>query len=511
MKLTIVFVVCLCNLSTVACGQYEERVALLYSSLKEDSLTELFAFYHLFPNEQLGQKAFSKGWDLINKHRVDKCEMVNLFEIPSIDIEMVVSLATLQSYQNRQILSNEQLQLIDNISNHLMNRKLKGHMVWSIEETALLKDDEVDVARAILLHQFGPKERNEILSYEASLDMMALQILAKLDENPTYDQMIEKINLFIFHEMHFRFPPHSMWAKDVDLYTFLPSVLDNRHGVCLGVSILYLSLAQRLGLPLEVITPPGHIYLSFNGVEKKINIETTARGIHLEDEVYLGINTKGLKKRSIKEVVGLNFFNAAATAWHKDDYKKAIELYLKANAYIENDPTIHTFLGYNYLFIGDEKKGKEHLEIAKNHIDKEVVYGDTTIEDFLNGNVDANSIRIVYQEVDETRESILKKQNQIKNLLQNFPNFRDGLFHLAITFLQLGRSNEAYEALKQYNKLDQNNPTVEYYLTNIAMQRYEFKEAYKYIRNCEHLLNKANHKPKALTSLQYSLRTTSRQ
>ena len=74
----------------------------------------------------------------------------------------------------------------------------------------------------------------------------------------------------------FRFPPHSLYAKDIDVYTFLPSVLDSRRGVCLGVSILYLCLAQRLDLPLEAMTPPGHIYVRYG---EDLNIETTARGI----------------------------------------------------------------------------------------------------------------------------------------------------------------------------------------------------------------------------------------
>src|SRR5207237_2545338 len=96
----------------------------------------------------------------------------------------------------------------------------------------------------------------QIQSYEANLDLMALQLRARLGDKTDPLSMIRAMNDYIFSEMHFRFPPQSLFAKEIDVYTFLPSVIDQRRGVCLGVSILYLCLAQRLGLSLEAITPP---------------------------------------------------------------------------------------------------------------------------------------------------------------------------------------------------------------------------------------------------------------
>ena len=141
-----------------------------------------------------------------------------------------------------------------------------------------LAPEEIDLSRGLLLFQFDDKEevQEEIKQYEAILDIMALQIAARLSPHPTDEEKIEAINHFIFHEMRFRFPPHSLYAKDIDLYTFLPSVLDNRQGVCLGVSILYLCIAQRLELPLEIITPQGTSTSAMQEKTTVINIETTA-------------------------------------------------------------------------------------------------------------------------------------------------------------------------------------------------------------------------------------------
>ena len=158
--------------------------------------------------------------------------------------------------------------------------------------------------------------------------------------------------------MQFRFPPHSLYAKDIDLYTFLPSVLDSRKGVCLGVSILYLCLAQRIDLPLEIITPPGHIYVRYRNKESITNIETTARGINLPSDTYLGINTRKLMQRTIKEVIGMAFVNQASAVWGKEDYLTTVSLYEKSALYLPDDPLLKMFLGFNYLFIGKKRKEK---------------------------------------------------------------------------------------------------------------------------------------------------------
>ena len=490
-------------------GKYEEKLNVLYDSLDPDSLSELVAFYHLYSKHDAGEKAYKRFWQLINFHRPYPISPFNTITFPDIDLSSIVSLVTKQSYENLPDISSDALGEIEYITSHLQNRKLKGSKVWTKKELQALNSDEIDIARALLIHQYGDSEKNKIRTYEAYLDLMALQILARLPRKPSHIQLLEAINHFIFIEMGYRFPPHSMWAKDVDLYTFLPSVLDSRHGVCLGVSILYLSLAQRLDLPLTVVTPPGHIYLSYQMHGEKINIETTARGIHMPDETYLNINTCKLQKRNLKEVVGLNFINAAATAWGHNDHVKALEFYNEASPYLPDDRLLSIFMGYNYLFVGEVVKGRELLLKARDNPSQEDVYSDTTLIDYLDGKIDIEGIQSIYQMVDETRESIFKKQHQIEDILDRNPKFREGIFHLAITWLQLGRNGEALKVLDQYHNLDHNNPTVEYYLSIISMQRMQFKKSYSHLRRLKSVLRRKHHEPQALSSLEKGLRQES--
>jgi len=45
-----------------------------------------------------------------------------------------------------------------------------------------------------------------VRNYEAQLDFMALQVLARLPLDPTPSQIIKEINQLLFFEMRYRFP-----------------------------------------------------------------------------------------------------------------------------------------------------------------------------------------------------------------------------------------------------------------------------------------------------------------
>lgn len=485
----------------------EQKLQAIYNSLDPKSISQLFAFYDLYPETKQGKEALTKAWNLIDSHREEKNIAFEGFIFPELDITTLIALVNKQPYEHELLLSKEQLTQIQLLCSHLKNRSLKGFSAVSREEVLTLPTEEVDLGRALLLFQYENAKDPlfEIEKYEATLDLMALQVLAKLDKNATSLEKIHAINAFIFHEMKFRFPPHSLWAKDIDVYTFLPSVIDNRQGVCLGVSILYLCIAQRLGVNLEIITPPGHIYVRFNDGEKLLNIETTARGINTPSEMYLGINTKSLHERNMKEVVGLAFMNQASVMLHKKDYRQAIDLYKKALLFTDDD-LLKMLLGISYLMEYEFEKAEPLLQEVSGKSFEGSVYKETMPEDFLAGNATVDAIEAVFLSVDETRESIVEKQKILVSCLEECPKFRAGNLQLAVTWLQLGRGKEAKEALKKCHELDPNDPTVNYYLSILSMQRLEYEEAWNFLTQTNTILEKADHDPKILRSLDYQLR-----
>lgn len=476
----------------------------LYTSLDPTSISQHFAFYELYPDTPLGKEALNHALELLRGNVHSEAFF------PS-DLQPIIAFINrLPDAQNTPVLQEKQLAFIEQIAKHLKNRHLKGFGIWDKASLETFSSEEIDLARALFLaemEQDSPDARLKARSYEANIDLMALQILARLPANPSSRDKIRAMNDYIFGELRFRFPPHSLWAKDIDVYTLLPSVLDSRRGVCLGVSILYLCLAQRLDLHLEAITPPGHIFVRFVDPENGeiVNIETTARGIDLPSEVYLGIETRKLQSRTLREVVGLALMNQASVTWHHGDFNRTTALYEAAGHFLPNDYLLNMFLGYNYLFANRIDDGKKLLKKIQGQIPDHMITADTVSEDYLNGKADPEAILAIYSEIDERRSSILEKQEKLKIVAERCPLFRQGILHLAITYLQLGREKEALPLLERYIRMHAEDPTVNYYLSAIYLQRFNFPQAWKYLKKAESVVYAKNHYPKTLRELRQEL------
>ncbi len=482
----------------------DNKTKTLYNSLDPQSIVQHLAFYELFPQTQEGSDALKVAWQLMTG-----MENPN---VPMAISSAPLAIGGLGSIVNRSSteppnFTAEQLQVIEQVGKRLLNRSLKGYYYRRESEILQLPPQEIDLARGVFISQLGESDLSfeKIRRYEAMLDLMALQIAARLSPNATPKEKIRQISKLVFEEMGYRFPPHSCYAKDIDVYTFLPSVLDSRRGVCLGVSILYLCLAQRLGLPLEMITPPGHIYVRYKSPNDEINIETTARGIHLDSEEYLSVNTRALQQRNIKEVIGLAHMNEAAAHWHKGLYSKALQSYQKASLYLPKDQSLIEFRGLNTVLSGNVPAGKALLEKVKDYVAEEEVTNNILVKEYLDGKIDEEGLKAIFMEVDETRESLLKKKDKLEASLVKYPYFSTGLFYLATVWLQLHREGEALELLERAHKLNPKDPTIQYYLSVLWMHRLDYEQAWIHLRLAEDLTSARNHNPKALIELRRHL------
>jgi regulator of sirC expression with transglutaminase-like and TPR domain len=66
----------------------------------------------------------------------------------------------------------------------------------------------------------------------------------------------------------------------------LPDLLKSKRGTCVSLVILYLSVAERLGLNVHAAATPVHLFVRYEGPEGVINIETLEQGRTVEDAEY---------------------------------------------------------------------------------------------------------------------------------------------------------------------------------------------------------------------------------
>lgn len=67
----------------------------------------------------------------------------------------------------------------------------------------------------------------------------------------------------------------------------LARILDGAKGNCLGLTMLYLAVAERVGLPLYGVSAPEHSFVRYDDGVTRINIEPTRGGKILRDRAYI--------------------------------------------------------------------------------------------------------------------------------------------------------------------------------------------------------------------------------
>jgi len=471
----------------------------MYEGLDPTSISEHLAFYQLHQDKEIGKKALQDAWKLMAP------EGQNIpFQFPAT-IDSFIQLIRPNDINKKAPLelSAEALTTIESIAKTLPNRKLKGYQITTAKAIDAIADVEIDLAHALLLLQtHSQDDQNKRRTFEAMLDVMALQILARTPMHASPEEKIREINQLIFHELGFRFPPHSNHEQAIDRYTFLSSVLESRRGVCLGVAILYLALGERLNLPLDIYTPPGHIFIGSNGT----NVETTMRGVHIHLDEYLTINTKELKKRALKEVLGMAYFNEAAPLLGAGKWKEASERYLKAVHYMPDDLLAQELYGATLLLSGQEKEGKKWLEKAASKQNEELISQDTLAEDIVRGKVSQEALRAFFMTTDETRQSIEEKKKALSVALSNCPEFRGGLFQLASLSFELSKPQEAIAYLEKLHAVDGNDISCEYFLAALYHSRHHDVKALYHLE-CAKKIVAAAHcpTPKPLKELEVAL------
>ncbi|MBI3015051.1 MAG: tetratricopeptide repeat protein [Candidatus Tectomicrobia bacterium] len=155
-------------------------------------------------------------------------------------------------------------------------------------------DESIDLARGALLIAQEEYPDLEINHYIRMLDDMALEVQARLPANQGPGQVIDVINQYLFDEMAFS-------GNREDYYnpknSFLNEVLDTRLGIPITLSIIYLELGWRLGLPLVGVGLPGHFIVGCKEDEGELLIDPYNAGSFLSaedcqqrlDQIYGGV------------------------------------------------------------------------------------------------------------------------------------------------------------------------------------------------------------------------------
>jgi len=141
-------------------------------------------------------------------------------------------------------------------------------------------DREINLAEAALLIAQEEYSTLDPGVYLGRLDAMAAALRARLPSSSSDTaKTIALISGFMFEEEGF--------AGNTDDYydprnSFLNDVMDRRLGIPITLSIVYLELGWRLGLPLEGVSFPGHFLVKLRTGDGNLVLDPFERGAYLD-------------------------------------------------------------------------------------------------------------------------------------------------------------------------------------------------------------------------------------
>jgi regulator of sirC expression with transglutaminase-like and TPR domain len=116
-------------------------------------------------------------------------------------------------------------------------------------------DERIDLARACLLIAEDAYPGLDVDGYVNEVARLALRLRARVATGAGAEDKVVELNQFLFDELGY--------TGNADHYydprnSYLNEVIDRRTGIPITLSVLYMEVGRRIGLPLEGISFPGH-------------------------------------------------------------------------------------------------------------------------------------------------------------------------------------------------------------------------------------------------------------
>ena len=145
----------------------------------------------------------------------------------------------------------------------------------------------INLALAALLFALDRHPELEILQYLAMLDALAEGAASVVPRNADGMVALEALGHYLCDGEGYRGKPQVYASTDG---SFLDRTLDRRTGLPITLSVIYLEVGWRIGLPLAGVGMPGHFIIKHEGVEATFfDPFTGGRAFHASEcEAVLG-------------------------------------------------------------------------------------------------------------------------------------------------------------------------------------------------------------------------------
>jgi regulator of sirC expression with transglutaminase-like and TPR domain len=217
-----------------------------------------------------------------------------------------------------------QKEVLDELTRVTAGRDEDVDLVWAALLVARLDNDDVDVA-----------------AYRAEVERMAVKVRGRLPKDATEEQKLAALDAYFFRE-------HGFHGSRGDYYnrsnSYLSEVLDDREGIPITLSLLYLELARRLEVKVEGVGLPGHFVVRavgaadgprlidvFEGGRVLTEEEAARKSEAITGRPPTAEQMRGVPRRAVVERILRNLVSAARRERDPDGMIRYLDALLTVN------------------------------------------------------------------------------------------------------------------------------------------------------------------------------------
>ena len=251
-------------------------------------------------------------------------------------------------------------------------------------ELAQLENDQIDLAKGALLIAKDAYADLDIELYLQRLNQMAAELQSQLGEEADTSDQINHLNQYLFETQGFAGSSQEHYYDARNSY--LNEVLERKVGIPITLSVVYMEIGKRIGLPLVGVGFPGHFIVKHRDLETVI--DPFEKGQILSDEDLserltqifrepVPMHPRFLQTVTNKEILARMLRNLRQIHFREAEHEKAVNTAERITWLAPQSAQDYRDLGYLYYQVNAYGKSlasfNTYLRLSDNPPDQEEI------------------------------------------------------------------------------------------------------------------------------------------
>jgi regulator of sirC expression with transglutaminase-like and TPR domain len=117
------------------------------------------------------------------------------------------------------------------------------------------EDAHIDLAHACLMIAQDAYPQLNVERYLGDIERMAMRLRGRMPQTLAAEERVAALNEFLFQDQGYRGNTEAYYDPR---NSYLNEVMERKTGIPITLSVLYIAVGRRVGLPLEGVSFPGH-------------------------------------------------------------------------------------------------------------------------------------------------------------------------------------------------------------------------------------------------------------